>query len=59
MFDDIVKAKRTEFPTSEFRWEDGLLEQRVEVIQHYPDKDNDVGVWEEWRKVICNGEEIK
>ena len=43
--------EQTIFPTLEHRWtEDGELEQKVEIIQHYNTNDNEIGIRTEWWK---------
>jgi len=34
-----------------FRWTEALLEQEVMIIQHYPERDRDVGIFHEWHPV--------
>lgn len=49
---------KTELPQKEFRWNDEMLEQKIEIIQHFKEKERDVGLYIEWQKVVCNGKSI-
>ena len=49
---------KTELPQKEFRWENGCLEQLVEVIQHKPNDSRDVGIFHEWHPVLINGKKV-
>jgi ribonuclease HI len=41
-----------------FRWNGDLLEQEVQIIQHYPDRDRDVGIFREWHPAQIDGKAI-
>jgi hypothetical protein len=42
-----------------FRWNGDLLEQEVQIIQHYPEHDRDVGIFREWHSVKIDGKEYR
>jgi ribonuclease HI len=41
-----------------FRWNGDLLEQEVQIIQHYPERDRDVGIFREWHPVKIGDKQV-
>jgi hypothetical protein len=50
--------RQTFIYSSAFRWNKGLLEQEVQIIQHYPDRDREVGIFHEWHPVKIDGKAV-
>lgn len=50
--------RRTELPKKDFRWNNGVLEQKIRIIQHHSTESQVVGLYIEWHPVTVNGELI-
>ena len=44
-------TNKTELPTKDFKWDNGILKQRIKVIRHYPEQNRPVGIHYEWHTV--------
>lgn len=41
-----------------FRWNGDLLEQEIQIIQHYPERDREVGIFHEWHPVKIGDRQV-